>query len=177
MALSKVKSINTKFKWLNIYEDNPKYKTIGIFLPKHKYSESIFIETILELFKYDMDNILLGPTGIKGRWDAFWGYNIDLKDIHDEFNLFINLINENKINFGYKGFARVTDWNKVLKSILSVILNIGGSESLFFYNSKAQYVFYPHYSWSVGIYYVQINEELQVIMEKAELLGCKLKFI
>lgn len=83
----------------------------------------------------------------------------------------------NNIEFDYNGFCEILDWNRFLDLHLDIVINVAGSDSLKFYNAKDQYCFYAHHSFSVGIYFKEMNESLKNVLKKSSEEGAKIEFI
>ncbi|MCB9329410.1 MAG: hypothetical protein H6572_12070, partial [Lewinellaceae bacterium] len=175
------------FEWLTIIDDDPDCEKFEITSTLIEFDNDDFKKFIFEIFKDDLKQILIGPTGIGMPWSDFADVCQDIENFtippfldtecDNKYEAaFITMMAENKIENDYTGYCEILDWNKLLELIIDVILNVGGSESMFFYNRKAQYCFYLHYSCAVGIWYKEMNDNIRKILSYASNLDYLLKY-
>ncbi len=166
------------FNWIE--RDNSKMDSpfIAVFPNKNFECDVLsFKRFIFTLFGDNLKNILVGPPAFRtGSWDSLWGY-FEFADIQYKYDLkFARMMLDDGIELDYSGYCEVLNWNRFLDLLLAIILNVDGAESLFFYNIKQDYCFYPHYTCSIGIYYNERNDSIIKISEKGKQMGGHIEY-
>ena len=189
MMLEKTTNIDEKFSWLNLLDNiSTSHNKIEIYSREHKCSVQNLKNLIFDLFKDDIQSLIIGPCEIGVPWNDFADIIEDIdnfviptqldSEYDNEFEVeFMKMMVENKIEYDYIGYCEVLNWNHLLELLLAVVINVNGTDSLKFYNSEGSYCFYPHPTCSVGIYYKEMNEKIERIIGNATRIGADVVYI
>ena len=189
MTLEKTTNIDEKFSWLILLNNiSTSHNKIEIYSRDHKCSVQNLKNLIFDLFKDDIQSLIIGPCAIGVPWNDFADIVEDMdnfviptrldSEYDNEFEVeFMKMMVENNIEYDYTGYCDVLNWNHLLELLLAVVINVNGTDSLKFYNSDGSYCFYPHPTYSVGIYYKEMNEKIERIIRNATRIGADVVYI
>ena len=189
MILRKAINLSEKFSWLNLLtEHSTSFNKFEIYKDEDNIDIENMMKLICKLFKDDRSSLFLGPCAIGVAWNDF----ADVVEEIDNFVIpvhldpeydnqyeveFMKMMVESRIEFDYKGYCEILNWNLLLKLLLSIIINVNGTDSLKFYHANGNYCFYPHNSGSIGVYYQEINDNINDIIQKARKLGLRVEYL
>jgi uncharacterized protein YqiB (DUF1249 family) len=177
MKIQKVPSIDLLYNWFQLpFENSSDFNKIEIYTASTNKEECI--KGFLNLFDFDLKNIVVGPSMIGILWEDFASvYKDDLIEYNNVYEEnFVKMLKDNNISQHYFGYFRIFDWEYFLNLQFDVIENVNGTDSLKFYNTQGKYAFYPHPPNSYGLYYEKLSLEVQHIINYSKKLGWNLKY-
>lgn len=189
MLLKKTANIDERFSWLSLLSNNSvSYEKIEIYDFKNKCEIKNLQNLIYKLFNDDRRSLVIGPCATGIPWNDFAdiveeieNYEIPIRldsKYDNEFEVrFMKMMVENGIEYDYKGYCEILNWNQLLDLVLSIVINVKGTDSLKFYNIDGSYCFYPHYTCSIGVYYKEMNEKIDRIIRRANRMGACIEYI
>lgn len=132
------------------------------------------------LFGEYVENLRVRTMGISGIWGNFcldtWNIHDDVYDYSEEGKseetaTFLKLLADSNIEASYNGYCVCNDWDSFLKSMMACVLCHVAPYSVLMHDISNDYLFYLHYSDSLGIYYKERNEAIDNIIAIAEKNG------
>lgn len=174
-SIKKTNNQNFPFEWVNIenlQESNAEKKEI--YLIEHENICEDLILLFYSLFGSLKDNILIYNSSW---WDFCldtWNPNKEESDYgieskSEESINYLKLLENAKIETGYSGSCKCMNWDTFLPIILRCIVNQQAPYSPIFYNEENDFLFYFHYSGSIGFYYYKKNEVVEQIIKTAQI--------
>lgn len=179
MIIQKVEMDAGNFSWINYdsYSDSNASK-FEIYCKGAEKNAQSLIDLFKHLFDGKFSDLVIGQPSLEMEWGQFcidtWDFENNLSDYSFEEKSietidYLDLLLESKIEFDYKGFCKCNDWTNFLSIVLECILNHKAPYSLLFYNSKEGYFFYFHHTFSLGLYYKELNHTIENILQRAKI--------
>ena len=172
-SLQKVENSDFPFSWVNIdYYPDSMGKKKEIYLINNKEVLDDLILLFYSLFTSVKENLKIYSP-------SWWDYCLDTWDpIKDEYNYTLNgksketieylsLLYDSCIDIGYSGSCVCLNWDKFLYIMLLCLVNHKAPYSPIFYDKENNFFFYFHDSGSIGFYYKELNETVNLILRKA----------
>ena len=184
LMIRKSYNISNSFSWLTLIDNKPDCNKFEVSWDHLGDDIDVYQKVLNLIFKSDIQKLVVGPCVPGFSWNDFANVYYEPENfvkptlIHPEFDNiyeinFMNMMVDNNIEYDYCGYCKINKWDDFIQLVLNVILNVGGTDSLKFYNKDDQYCFYIHYTCSIGIYYKVINESIKNILKVCEELKLK----
>ena len=175
--IEKTVSIEYQFQWLFNSIDSYPVSKVQLDVKNLTYDVNAFIIDIMQIFNEQWQEIVVGGPGFHTPWDWFcmisdteeraeavssgYVYNVE----------FYDMLIQHDIEPTYSGYCKVFDWPRFIRIIISLLRDVNGSESLFFYSVKYNYCFYLHNTFGIGIWYKDLNLAISNIIQRAIIKG------
>lgn len=174
MILNKVPFEKFPFSWADL-EFYPNSNAIRkeIYIINFEYEISELALLFYTLFGTRKEEIVIYQ---KSWWDfSLESWNIQtgesdysLNNTSPETKDYLEMLIDNDIEIGFKGFCTCTDWDSHLSKVLPCILYHQAPYSPLYLDLQNEYFFYFHHTGSIGIYYKRGNAYIESLFKKAE---------
>ena len=167
------------FKWLrfNLLTDSKGYK-FELYLTKEEPSTQDLIDIFHKLFSPFIKELEIS-TPIPGL--APWGdYCLDTWNMHQESSnysiegkspttqRYLKMLQDNHIEPSYVGLCLCHNWNEFLSITVDCVMACNAIYSIKCYCPSQKFMFYFHYTGSLGIYYKKFNDAVLYILTQAK---------
>ena len=175
------------FDWFKSCFRQNACKKIEINFSRHSCAPVDPTRVVLYLLGTSLDSILVGSVPFAAPWSCFADVSYEILDfeipeLRDEWDNsyevdFMKALVDSKIPYSYTGWCLINDWVKLLSLITSVLANVSGSESPWFYHIGGGFVFYLHRDCGMGLWYEDYNRHIDDIVTRAKELSFEVVFI
>jgi hypothetical protein len=175
--MNALKKINfSPFPWLNL-EYLPDSQGQKFELNAQVNSSSAeFIAAISSIFQPYSSTFIIGHQGEPGIWGDFcidtWDFknnvqNFQIKGKSPETQRYLQFLEENGVEPEYFGCCICKSWDIFIPIVWECVKSHNAPYSPIFYNLEHEYMFYIHHSFSVGVYYLQLNNGILEILSRS----------